>query len=64
MRVKPSLRKLTDWQRIFLQSKVNGAPYNDGALDRYKWDWPKETYFQRRLYRLKSAQDSRRGAPT
>ena len=41
--------KLTDWQLIFLQSKANGAAYNGDALERHKWEWPKETYFQRRL---------------
>ena len=50
MRIKVSKGKLTGWQRIFLQSKANGAPYNGDALDQYKWEWPKGTYFQRRLY--------------
>ena len=45
--------KLTDWQRVFLQSKVNGAAYNGDALERHKWDWPKGTYFQRRFYRIR-----------
>jgi hypothetical protein len=46
--VKPSY-----WQRIFLQSKVNGAPYNGETLPGRNWDWPKDTYFQRRLHRIK-----------
>jgi hypothetical protein len=41
------------WQRIFLQSKVNGAPYNGETLPGRNWDWPKDTYFQRRLHRIK-----------
>jgi hypothetical protein len=44
------------WQVIFLQSKVNGAPYNGEALPGQSWDWPKDTYFQRRLHLIKILQ--------
>ena len=54
MRIESSPVELTDWQLIFLQSRVNGASYNGDALERQNWNWPKETYFQRRLYRIKS----------
>jgi len=37
------------WQLVFLQSKVNGAPYNGEELPGRHWDWPKDTYLQRRL---------------
>jgi hypothetical protein len=37
------------WQLIFLQSKVNGAAYNGEELPGRNWDWPKDTYLQRRL---------------
>ena len=47
------LKKPRYWQLIFLQSKVNGAPYNGEALPGRNWDWPKDTYFQRRLHRIK-----------
>jgi hypothetical protein len=56
-------RKFSDWQLVFSQSKANGAAYNGEALEKYNWDWPKETYFQRRLSRikyLKSAEQSKR----
>jgi hypothetical protein len=43
----------TYWQLIFLQSKVNGASYKGETLTGRKWDWPKDTYFQRRLRRIK-----------
>ena len=46
-------RTISDWQLIFSQSKVNGAAYNGDALERYNWNWPKGTYFQRRLSRMK-----------
>jgi hypothetical protein len=48
--------KRSYWQLIFMQSKVNGAPYNGEALPGRNWDWPKETYLQRRLRRLRPSQ--------
>jgi len=42
-------QKLTYWQSVFLQSKVNGASYNGEALPGQVWTWPKDTYLQRRL---------------
>jgi hypothetical protein len=50
------------WQLIFLQSKVNGAAYNGEELPGRNWNWPKDTYLQRRLRRSKYfhlAQDSK-----
>lgn len=41
------------WQLVFLQSKVNGAPYSGEELPGRNWDWPKNTYLQRRLQRSK-----------
>jgi hypothetical protein len=41
-----------------LQSKVNGAPYNGDELPGRSWDWPKDTYLQRRLQRSKWFQHS------
>jgi hypothetical protein len=46
-----SLDKPSYWQSIFLQSKVNGAAYNGEGLPRRSWNWPKNTYLQRRLGR-------------
>jgi hypothetical protein len=44
----------TYWQLIFLRSKVNGASYNGDAVAKHNWwNWPKDTYFQRRLHRIK-----------
>ena len=44
----------TYWQLVFLRSKVNGASYNGEALARHnRWNWPKDTYFQRRLQLIK-----------
>ena len=41
--------KLTYWQRVFIQSKANGAPYIGESLPGNVWCWPKNTYLQRRL---------------
>jgi hypothetical protein len=41
------------WQLVFLQSKVNGAAYTGEELPGRNWDWPKDTYLQRRLRRHK-----------
>jgi hypothetical protein len=44
-----SSEKPTFWQLVFSQSKVNGALYSGEELPGYKWEWPKDTYLQRRL---------------
>ena len=41
------------WQLVFSQSKVNGAPYFGDSLPGRSWDWPKDTYLQRRLQQSK-----------
>ena len=46
--------KLSYWQWVFLQSKVNGASYYGDALPRQRWSWPKNTYLQRRLGNIKT----------
>jgi hypothetical protein len=48
----------TTWQRIFLQSKVNGAPYQEEEHG-FKWHWPKNTYLQRRLQHLRAYEPRR-----
>lgn len=45
--------KQSFWQLVFLQSKVNGAPYYGEELPGRNWNWPKDTYLQRRLQRSK-----------
>jgi hypothetical protein len=46
------------WQLVFAQSKVNGALYLGEQLPGRSWDWPKNTYFQRRLRQLRRYQAS------
>jgi hypothetical protein len=53
---EPQLKKTSYWQLIFLQSKVNGAPYKGEALPGQSWNWPRDTYFQRRLNLIKILQ--------
>ncbi len=48
--------ELNFWQLVFSQSKTNGAPYHGEELPRHKWEWPKDTYLQRRLRYLKESQ--------
>lgn len=51
-KMKPTgsdLDKPSYWQLVFLQSKVNGATYMGEQLPGRNWDWPKDTYLQRRL---------------
>jgi|SRR5215470_10051224 len=53
-----SLEKSTSWQRIFMQSKVNGAAYQGEQLSGFNWNWPKNTYLQRRLEYLRKYRSS------
>ena len=45
--------RLSYWQRIFLQSKVNGGFQRAEDLPQGNWEWPKSTWFQERLSRLR-----------
>jgi hypothetical protein len=36
---------------VFHQSKVNGADYKGDELPVQRWDWPTDTYLQRKLRR-------------
>ena len=46
------------WQLVFAQSKANGAPYHGELLPGRNWDWPKDTYLQRRLQEVRFFQPS------
>jgi hypothetical protein len=41
------------WQLVFNQSRVNGAEYFGDQLPCNSWDWPKNTFLQKRLSELK-----------
>jgi hypothetical protein len=49
-----SIEKPSVWQQIFLQSKVNGAPYYGDFLPGRDWNWPRDSYLKRRLKRLRT----------
>ena len=55
-KVENALDTQSFWQLVFSQSKVNGAPYSGEQLTSSIWDWPKDTYLQRRLRESKSYQ--------
>ena len=50
-----STEKPSFWQLVFQQSKVNGATYMGEKLPGYNWNWPRDTYFQRRLRQARSS---------
>jgi hypothetical protein len=52
--LEKTLERSSFWQLVFSQSKVNGAPYNGEQLPGRIWDWPKDTYLQKRLHESKS----------
>ena len=41
------------WHMVFNQSRVNGAEYFGDLLPNNSWEWPKNTFLQRRLSELK-----------
>lgn len=47
------IEKPSFWQLVFLHSKVNGAPYEGENLAGRSWNWPKNTYLQRRLKEIR-----------
>lgn len=50
--VKTNFEKPSPWQLVFSQSKANGAAYRGEQLPNLSWEWPKDTYLQRRLKHL------------
>jgi len=51
--VDPVLEKPSFWQLVFSQSKVNGAPYSGEHLQGHIWNWPTDTFLQRRLRKMR-----------
>jgi hypothetical protein len=47
------LDKPSFWQLVFAQSKVNGAHYIGEQLPPSHWNWPKDTFLQRRLRQVR-----------
>jgi hypothetical protein len=57
---KYTFERTSVWQRIFLQSKVNGGCYRGDSLNRVHWSWPTDTYLERRLSYLRQARSAGR----
>ena len=45
---------MNSWETIFRQSRVNSGSYDGEQLPARIWDWPRGTWFQRRLRYLRS----------
>ena len=41
------------WELIFRQSRVNNGAYDGEQLPAQNWNWPRGTWFQRRLRYLR-----------
>lgn len=44
------------WEMVFRQSRVNNGYYEEDPSPQLKWDWPKGTWFQSRLYYVRDHQ--------
>jgi hypothetical protein len=44
---------MNSWQLIFEQSRVNAGVYDGERLPTQNWDWPRATWFQKRLLHLR-----------
>lgn len=55
---------MSNWQKIFIQSRVNGGPYRGDQLPQHKWEWPRGTWFQNRVCRVRlTGQEQRHEMP-
>lgn len=46
---------MNSWELIFQQSKVNNGDYYGDRLPVQNWHWPRGTWFQQRLRRLRTS---------
>lgn len=44
---------MNTWEAIFSQSPANDGYYNGEKLPQAHWEWPKSTWFQGRLDRIR-----------
>jgi hypothetical protein len=45
---------MNSWELIFQVSRVNGESYDEDRLPIQNWEWPRGTWFQRRLRHLRN----------
>jgi hypothetical protein len=48
-----SVQRVSSWQLIFQQSKVNNGAYDGDRLPAQNWHWPQGTWLQTRLRHLR-----------
>lgn len=48
-----------DIDLIFSQSKVNGGEYYGDLLSAQPWEWPKDTWLQRRLAQIRNEESKK-----
>jgi hypothetical protein len=41
------------WESVFLQSRVNDGYYDEEGLPDQPWPWPRATWFQERLCKVR-----------
>jgi hypothetical protein len=56
------LEKPSFWQLVFAQSKANGGHYIGEQLPGSNWEWPKDTFLQRRLREVRWYQASEKAS--
>lgn len=44
---------MNTWEAVFSQSRVNEGYYNGEQLPQVRWAWPRGTWFQSRLDRIR-----------
>ena len=49
----------TEIQRVFLNSRINGAKYDGDRLPVHPRLWPRRTFLQRRLAEIRAAEGDR-----
>jgi hypothetical protein len=54
----------TDWQNIFYLSVINGAKNYQERLGENRWEFPRDTWFQKRLQELKLEKEDKHARPT
>ena len=47
---------MTDWQKVFIMSTVNGADNCQDMLPSNGWEFPRETWLQKRLEELRAVE--------
>lgn len=49
---------MSNWEDVFIQSRINGGNYEGDNLPDHKWQWPKDTFLQKKLEELKREKEN------